>query len=320
MATVNTHPVILRHNRPGALSEVLLEMYFIHNGQVTHPYEVCSVHIFPDNNNGDSSNWLETTVGHPDYGLVASSVYSQAAAVFWVSGITGGVQWPGEDLFGEDQYAGGNDISEGIYMLGNEPGRYGVVLSHGDPWHWSPSGWTHTEEEFGPEVSGLQDYGTGKYWDIWTVVDANGSNPRTYVHSFELFRDDVITLTEPMMVTTRHHLVQKYVNKNSVVQLQITSDHTVNNANITEEIKNAFTQSVIGDAGIRILKLKEDTSTGLPYVQVLDWNNSTRIDSSDTITFLWDTSNLDTGTYELQVSSNILNQKVFSDKFNLVVR
>ena len=316
MATLNSHPVVLRHNRPGTFSEVLLEMYFIHNGQVTHPYEVCSVHIFPDNNNEDSSNWLDTNTDSVTYGLVPSSLDASANAIFWVSGID--VKSPADSRFYDTNYEGQTTNASGIYTISD--GRYGVVLSTGDQWfntHWDP------DSGEGPNVSGLvSTSSTGRYWDIWTVVDVVGSLPRTYIHSFELFRDDVITLTEPLLVTTRHHLVQKYVNKNSNILLQITSDHTVNNHNITEEIKNAFTQAVVSDAEIRILKLKDDTSTGLPYVQIQDWDSNVRIDSSDTISYLWDTTatEVEVGTYELQVRSNILDQTVVSDKFNLVVR
>lgn len=320
MATVNTYPVTLRHNRAGTFDQTLLEFYYVQNGKLANPYEVCSVHIFPDNNNGDSSNWLDNEANSERYGLVAEAFYASANAIYWCSA-AGVLKDPTDTAYDESNFMPDTFMGDppwslystsGIYRLGT--GRFGVVLEVGELWQWNYAG----EDE---HITGLvSTSSTGLYWDIWTVVDAPGSTPRTYIHKFELFRDNTFSITEPMLVTTRHNLIQKYVNKNSRVQLQITSDHTVNNRNITEDIKNAFTQSVIGDAGIRIIKVKDDTSTGLPFTEVQPWTNNVRIDSNDTITFLWDTAAMELGTYELQVSSNILDQTIMSDKFNLVVR
>ena len=318
MATVNTYPVILRHNRPGTFDKTVLEFYYVQNGALASPYEVCSVHIFPDNNNGDSSNWLDLSADSATYGLVPSSLDASAKAIFWCAA-AGVNNLPDGAAYYESNYTPNaaqgtnfaNYSASGIHKLGQ--GRWGVVLEVGELWQWHRSD--------GTDISGnVTTSDSGDYWDIWTVVDAFGSKPKTYIHKFELFRDSDFSVTEPLLVTTRHNLVQKYVNKNSTVQLQVTSDHTVNNHNVTEEIKNAFTQSVVGDAGIRIIKLKDDTSTGLPYSEVQAWSNDVRIDSDDTITFLWSTEELELGTYEVQVSSNILDQKVLSDKFNLVIR
>lgn len=83
--------------------------------------------------------------------------------------------------------------------------------------------------------------------------------------------------------------------------------------------------SVIGNPAIRILKISDDTSQGLPYTLIKDWEDTApdiQVDSSDTITMNWNTSGseISTGVYQFQVSSAVLDNVVMSDKFNLVVR
>ena len=304
MVQLNGHNVTPRHNRPGVLGNTYLEFFFINNGSFAHPYEVCSVYIFPDNSNGDAGVWLN------EDGLVTPSSIVNADMVFTNSGtFSGAINDPADVAFEPSGYINTVHSASGIYRIGDGEGYFAVVLKTGD---LTASG---TRGNFAS--------GTGKYFDIWTVVDVLGSDPKTYAHSFELFRDTIFSITEPILVTTSHSLVQKYVNKNSITKLQIKSDHVVNNRNISEEIKNIFSQSVVNNAAIRIIKLKDDTSTGFPYSQIKDWDDTAgyvQIDSEDTITYNWDTNGIDTGMYELQVSSNVLDQIIVSDKFNLVVR
>jgi hypothetical protein len=123
------------------------------------------------------------------------------------------------------------------------------------------------------------------------------------------------------MITTRQRLAQKYINKNAKIDLHITSEHTVNNTNITPEVKNIFNSTILDNAAIRIIKLKDDTSTGTPYEETLAWTSTgVSVNSEDTIIYNWNTSAVEVGTYQLQVSSTFLDQNIFSDKFNLVVR
>ena len=303
MVQLNGHNVTPRHNRPGVLGNTYLEFFFINNGAFAHPYEVCSVHIFADTTNGDSSELINSS------GTLDSSTVSSLAKMEFTNSAT--VLGTLPDSSGFDPTGFGDDVNtaSAIYRIGDGEGHFAVALKPNALWAGGASANSASS--------------TGKYFDIWTVVDVNGSDPRTYVHAFELFRDVIFSITEPLLVTTSHALVQKYVNKNSIVKLQIKSDHVVNNRNISEEIKNVFTQSVVNNAAVRIIKLKDDTSTGLPYDQIKNWGDTSgyvQIDSADTITYNWDTSGMETGMYELQVSSTVLDQTIMSDKFNLVVR
>ena len=292
MATFNSSSVTLRFNRPSPTGKTLLEFHYLKGGAYQDPYEVSSVHIFKDTNAGDSSNWLDSSATSDRYGLILSSLEVSAVALFKVQAA-------------ESAYvAGSNKIFK------SSTGKFGVVLEEG-------MGWT----DVNASSRTFTNAPAAKYWDVWTVRDISGGSFSTYIHSFELFEDSIISLTEPLMVTTSQRLVQKYINKNSKTDLHITSQHTVTNSNVTSEVKNIFNNTILNNAAIRIIKLKDDTSTGAPYDEVLSWTSTgVTVNSEDTIIYNWDTATQAVGTYELQVSSTFLNQNVMSDKFNLVVR
>ena len=74
-------------------------------------------------------------------------------------------------------------------------------------------------------------------------------------------------------------------------------------------------------ASVRIIRLKDDTSNGKGYTEVVPWTSTdVNVNSDDTIIYNWNTSAMDVGVYELQTSSSFLGQTIMSDKFNLVVR
>ena len=292
MATFNNTPVTLRFNRPSPTGKTLLEFQYLKGGIYQDPFEIVSVHVFKDTNLGDPSNWLDLTANSTDYGLIKSSLEVSAVAAF--TGEAAEILYtPGDN----------NIFQRGV-------GKYGVVLEEG-------MGWTDAVDT----TRIFTNAPAANYWDIWTVRDLASGALTTYVHKFELFQDSIISLTEPLMVTTTQRLVQKYINKNSKTDLHITSQHTVNNSNITPEVKNIFNNTILNNAAIRIIKLKDDTSTGAPYEEVVAWTSTgVLVNSDDTIIYGWDTIARDVGTYELQVSSTFLDQNVMSDKFNLVVR
>ena len=88
-------------------------------------------------------------------------------------------------------------------------------------------------------------------------------------------------------------------------------------------IKNIFKDGVLDNAAIRIVKLNDDSSQGLPFTLIHDWDDtrfSIGTDSADTITYNWDTDPLPVGTYQVQASSMVFDNKVISDKFNVILR
>lgn len=291
-----TGTVTARFNRPSPTDRTLLEFMYLKNGNFSDPTTVQSVHIFKDTNLSSPDNWLDLSANSASYGLVAASSNASAIIVF----------------SGTSDEANYNATPSGV-IFKRETGKYAVLLEDVIPWVDIDDGSSKTY------YTSSTDLTATKYWDMWTIVDNGASS--LYIHSFEFFNDNVISLTEPLMVTTRQRLVQKYLNKNSKVDLHVTSEHTVNNTNITPEVKNIFNSTILNNAAIRIIKLKDDTSTGTPYEETLAWTSTgVSVNSDDTIIYNWDTAGKEVGTYELQVSSTFLNQNIMSDKFNLVVR
>tara|TARA_R110000787_G_scaffold273601_1_gene381352 strand:+ start:151 stop:1044 length:894 start_codon:yes stop_codon:yes gene_type:complete len=291
-----TGTVTARFNRPSPTDRTLLEFMYLKNGTFADPTSVKSVHIFKDINLGSADTWLDLDSTSARYGLVDTT--SNASALIVFSGTAN-----------EADY---NMTPSGVAFK-RSTGKYAVLLEDIIPWFDADTGASKIY------YTSSTDLTATKYWDIWTITE--GSSETTYVHSFEFFNDNIITLTEPLMVTTRQRLVQKYINKNSKVDLHVTSEHTVNNSNITPEVKNIFNSTILNNAAVRIIKLKDDTSTGVPYEETLAWTSTgVSINSDDTIIYNWDTASMEVGIYELQVSSTFLEQNIMSDKFNLVVR
>ena len=264
----HNYPVTARFNRPSPTDKTMLEFMYLKNGAYSNPDSIKSVHIFKDTNLGSADNWLDLSATSPTYGLVASDSNEHALIIFSTNSV-------------EANY---NDTpAPNIYRRGT--GRFAIILEDKIPWVDADDGSDRTYYTSSTSLT------TGKYWDIWTIEDNDTSS--TYIHSFEFFNDNVISLTEPLMVTTRQRLVQKFINNSTI----------------------------LNNAGIRIIKLKDDTSTGGPYEEIQPWTSTgININSEDTIIYNWDTIDQEVGTYELQVSSTLLNQTIMSDKFNLVVR
>tara|TARA_R110000787_G_scaffold80365_3_gene174996 strand:+ start:1978 stop:2883 length:906 start_codon:yes stop_codon:yes gene_type:complete len=301
MATFNNLPITPRFNRPSTTGRTLLEFHYIKGGAYVTPYAINSVHIFKDINDGSADNWLDLSSASLSYGLVDPANNQRAEAFFMGLG-------SGDTVEAENQYA---PSSNGIYL--RDVGKFGIALEEGLTWDFPDTSASATRTFTNATV--------GKYWDIWTVQDLEDSLPVTYIHSFELFDSTIISLTEPLMVTTRQKLVQKYINKNSKTDLHITATHTVNNTNITPELKNIFNSTILDNAEIRIIHLKDDTTSGPAYTEILAWTSvGVAVNSDDTVIYNWDTQFMDIGMYELQVKSSFLNQTILSDKFNLVVR
>ena len=326
MATLNNISVIARHNRPGTLSKNLLELQYMLNGVYTDPYSVCAVHILKNASADSPDPYLDRDSGSSRYGLLHdSAVNTSADMIFTNSGTIGlGQQDPNHAAFSVANYDGTARESSGIFQIAT--GRFAVALQPNAS-YWAASA-TYTPTDL--SNSGVNSASsTGKYFDIWTIVDVEGSKPTTYINTFELKRDNVVTTTEPLTFSTSHKLLQKYVELSSVVQLEMTTDHVVHNRNIPNEIKNLFTDSIVTSAGLEITKVAEDGRFTVSSVH--DTSANIHINSADTITYLWDTSDLSSfndtygfggqrGVYEIRARYRVLDEVRYSDRFRIVVR
>ena len=339
MATLNGHTITRRHNRPSSNDAVLLELYNSTNGKLADPYEVCSVHIFPDVYNGDSSYWIDQDETSETYGLVdEEKAHTQATMILTSSAFeytdpdsAGGINPadPDAEGFKEGLYDPAKPQSaSGIFKIGE--GHLGVVLLKGAP---IAGAWDCGDCEFPdePDITWPGLWTTNntdqvrKYFDIWTVRTGSGAELTTYIHSFEMTTGGSVSFTEPLLVDTKHSLVQKYVNMNSIVKLQINTEHNVTNSNIPEEVKNLFKASVITDCAMRIIRLADSATESIPFEIVKDWEDTRPeigIDSDDTVTYLWDTTEqgVKPGTYQIQIVSTVFDQKIRSDPATLILR
>jgi len=287
----------------------LLEIIQVNNGTRYDPNSVSSVHIFPDKTKGDPAQFLNRDSGSGRYGQVAVSAESSAVAIFCNSGITD----PDNSAFDVTGYGGTTYESSGIYTSGT--GRFAIVLT---PDAVGPSLLNGTSST---EVNGASS--VGSYFDIWTIKETGGSNWKTVVHQFDLFDDNYISLTEPIVLETSNKLRQKYVNVASVVNLEIETEIAILNKGLSDEVKNIFQQSVIQDAEIKIRWLGND-ETWSDFVSNGGTNGFVAADvlSDDTLVYNWTAggSNTNTGVYEVQVKYILLEETIYSDKFRLIVR
>jgi len=318
---------------------VLLELYNSKNGKLADPYSVCSVHIFPDVTNGDSSYWLDQDSTSETYGLVDVEKASMQATMIFCSSsfVYDTPNTPGFENPADPDAEGFSELlfdpndpktASGIFKLGE--GHLGVALLKDAPLAgaWSceeclyPS--THDPDWPGPWYTNNTDQ-VRKYFDIWTVRTGTGPKVTTYIHSFEITTGGNLSFTEPLLVHTQHSLVQKYVNNNSIVKLQVNTEHTVTNSNISEEVKNLFNDSVITKCAMRIIRLADSATEAIPFEIIKDWEETRPdigIDSDDTVTYIWDTTEVNAvpGTYQVQIESEVFDQTVRSDPATLILR
>ena len=333
MPSINNIPVSDRSNRPQVDSKVMLRTYFINDGAYQDPYAVSTVHVF------DRSITLSPNTILDANGLVASSMTGQARMVFGPSGL--GVL--GTDTsFDSSNYTGeaptldpneGNNGAinscsgvSGVYKLAK--GEFASVLDGG----------------LGSILSGLDQNGdiiqnttsaTGRYLDVWTVKMSADSAWSIYINNFELYDNTVFTVTEPLLLRSKNRLFNKRVILGSKTDLKIGTEITVENENINEDIKNIFKDSVITSAMVVIKKHNEDSN--LPSrVTVVSSTSDVSITSDDTIVYTFDTVNdltngnpgsleltdlgSKTGTYSVQVTYNMLAEKIVSPLMYFTVK
>ena len=72
MTTFNGTTVISRGARPSPITPTKLDFYNFVAGAPHDPYQVCSVHVFPDTQFGAPDEYLNLSAGTATYGLVSS--------------------------------------------------------------------------------------------------------------------------------------------------------------------------------------------------------------------------------------------------------
>jgi hypothetical protein len=313
---LNELEIVDRHDRPNLSSKTGLRVFFFNDGQLTDPVGFSGVTLFQKSANITPNSILDSN------GLISSSVaVSDIKAHFRnINGAGGntGLSKPATD------YTGIGD--SGIFKIST--GEYIVVLDGGK----APQA-TYDFHGASVAVTATTDVATD-YIDVWTVKLLTGSDYKTIINEFTLFSDTFYTVTEPILLKAHPQLRTKYVTLGSKTDLKITNDITVENAGLTEEIKNIFKHNVITNPQIKIEKINE--GHGFPsrvgVLSYTDTENLINVTSDNTLVFNWDpetSKDLDawddgtfgtlTGPYHITVKYTLLNQTYVSPPFTVIV-
>jgi len=329
MTTFNDITVINRGNRPSPISPCKLDFIWIKDGSYQNPFQVCSVHVFPNTQFGSPNPYVNLTAGDANYGLVSSTATNYIFHNYKRTGGTGariGLDANMSAMAAEGTYTGGNSASA-IYKTST--GNFSVILQPGaeyfpmgaDATNWLP-------------VSANSASATGDYLDIWTLVDVEGSRAQIYVNSFKLNSASVMAITEPLMVSPTNKLIQRYVEVGSKEKLRVKTELVVDSKPISESLRNLLeTGSLLSDPQMRIVKLNEspELTSRVMIQDFSDTAGSIQLDSHNMISYLWDTQSIvpkytddslgsSRGVYEITVKYKILTETFYSPKFKLIVR
>ena len=329
MTSFNGTTVINRSNRPSPTSPCKLDFFWIKEGSYTDPYNVCSVHIFPDTKFGTANQYVDLNATSTNYGLVSSTAtnflfhnYKRNAA-----GVRTGFQGAVSACAPESSYAGNLGYSaSSIFKV--KTGHFSVILQPSSVY------FPETVTDFNMDMSSNTASGSGGYIDIWTLVDVVGSKAQIYVNSFKLNSQNVVAVTEPMLVTPNNKLVQRYVELGSKRSLQIKTELVVDSEPIRESLRNLLeTGSLLQNQQFRIVKLNEspDMSSRVMIQDFDDTAATTNVNAHGTMSYLWDTASIapkysddilggTRGVYEITARYNILDELYYSPKFKLIVR
>lgn len=294
---INNFDVVERNNRPNISQRVALRTFFFNDGLYQDPVEISSVHIFRANSNVSPSTVLDSTTEVVNFNPLmyfGNSSVDVTNVIFNVSNYTPGT------------------TTSGIYKLGT--GQYAVVLD----------GTVALSASYSGSALGNAASNVGNYIDVWTVRHVSGSNYTTHIHYFKLVDDTFVSVSEPLLISTRETLSPKKITLGSKVDLKINVLFNIDNRSTPEEVLNIFKDGLLSNPAVEILKHNDDVTIAPARVTVSSFaQTSSLVDSTsnNTLVFNWDTSLLTThpqalagnlvsprGIYSIQPKYTILNE------------
>ena len=328
MTKFNGITVINRANRPSPISPCKLDFIWIKDGSYQDPFQVCSVHIFPNTEFGSPNPYVNLTAGDADYGLVSSTATNYIFRNYKRNGagLKTGFDANVSACAQASSYVGGNSASS-IYRT--DTGKFSVILQP-EANYWPDSApsdnWLY--------LSSNSASATGDYLDIWTLVDVTGSKAQIYVNSFKLNSASVVAVTEPLLVTPSNKLIQRYVELGSKEKIRVKTELVVDNEPIKDSLRNLLaTGSLLRNPQMRIVKLNEspELTSRVVIKDFADTSGTIQLDSHNMMSYLWDTESItpkhsddilggSRGVYEITVKYDILTETFYSPKFKLIVR
>jgi len=331
MTKFNGVTVIERGNRPTPIAPAKLDFYFVKAGSQIDPFQVCSVHVFPNTTFGTAEQYVNRNPGATaaNYGLVSSTTQNMmfhnykrnesglrigfdanVSACPSPTSYTGDLTYAASSIF---------KVADGHFSVILQPeGRYFAASAPANNWN----------------LLTQNASGTGSYIDIWTVVDVDGSKAQTYVNTFNLTTANVFATTEPLLVTTNNKLIQRYIEVGSKKKIQVKTELVVDNEPIKQDLRNLMeTGSLLQNPQMRIVKLNESPqlTTRVMIQDFADTSGTVQLDSQGTMSYLWDTNNIvpkytddilggSRGVYEITVKFDLIEESILSPKFKLIVR
>lgn len=300
---LNGIPVVERFTRPGTLNKVLLRASFLNNGEYIDP-TVSSVSLFLQGQHLSPSSVLEAS----------SQLISDTAAS------TVKFRWVGPALNASD-YLGLSSDASSVYKTGT--GQYAVVLDGSQT--------VSTSARDGTVITNTAS-GTGKYIDVWTVSLDGGTSYQVFINNVELFKDNIVSLTEPLLIKTKTRLVPNIIRLGSTVDLKVGMEVTIMNKDLDQNVKNLLSHTVIEDPQFIIKKQNEDSN--LPSRVVVksytDTSSDIRLTSDNTMIYSLDTSVLTdasitdlgsgSGAYSLEAKYTVMGETIISPLMYFTVR
>lgn len=302
---LNGNNYVPRSTRPSVISRVGLEIFFVNNGVYQDPLNISGVSIFAEADRSNIPN---------DNGLISSSVTPLMHFSNSATDVT-------DPIFDPSNYAN-RESTSGIYRLGT--GHYIVILDGTINYSGVYNGTTIANN-----VSAV-----GNYIDVWNVKRSMGSSYSLVYQDFELFDDTFFNITEPIMLGSKNYLVPKKLKFGSRRDIKVTTELTVQNRNIDQNIVNIFREAAITNPAFEILKINENPELpSLVTVSAFEDTSSMVLTSSEnTMIFNWDTETLKThpqtlngnmgsltGAYMIRVKYNLLNEEIISPAMPLIL-
>ena len=312
---INNTTVVDRGNRPNVSQRIGLRTFFINDGAYVDPYEISGVNLYA------RSETLTPKTVLGDNGLPATT----PLMAYGASGETR----TNHANFDQSNYIPSVTAS-GIYRLGQ--GDYAVVLDE----TLALSGWDVTTST---QVAASSLSAVGQYVDLWSVKLDSASKYQVITNQFSLHEDTFFAFTEPLLLTTSNKLMNKHVRLGEKIDLKVSTETTIQNQGLPNDVQNIWKDSVIASATMEIKRVNQDIHFDGPFtVSSFAESASTAstqpvtITQDNTIIMNWDTSKIKdltsfgdgtfgslTGTYSVQVKFNLLTETIISPLFYLTV-
>ena len=310
---LNGTAVVDRHNRPTVIQKVALRAFFINDGEYFDPTDISGVTVF-----AKASNFSPSTI--LDGNLISPTIPASIIKMHF-----SGIKDP-------EEYNPANPVSlSSIYKI--RTGEYMCVLDGTQTQRSIYAFHGSSINPLDPLIITNTASTVDDYIDCWTIKVNSESSLQTLINDFHLYDDTFFTVTQPLLLATRNKFLNKHITLNSIENLKVTTEITIQNKDIDQSVKNIFKDSAITSAMMQIEKVNED-STSLPATVVVsgysDTSSTIDVTSDNTMVFRFDTTTLAThpsvadfggltGTYRAVVKYTLLNETIISPPYYFTV-